>query len=152
MTEKKAIRNILVVEDDKSTVEIISRALSSKDWRVTMSLSMEEGLLGFDEMPYDLVVADIFMAGMGGIEGIKRMRELRPDVNILATSAGYSEMSPDAALKAAEKIGADAVLPKPFTLDDLRDAVARLLGEGDENDGDDKTGGDDGDAIDHFDP
>ncbi len=138
MTEKKAIRNILVVEDDKSTVEIISRALSRKGWRVTMSLSMEEGLLGFEEMPYDLVVADIFMAGMGGIEGIKRMRELRADIKILATSAGYSEMSPDSALKAADKIGADDVLAKPFTLDDLRDAVARLLGEdagGDENDG-----------------
>ncbi len=144
MTEKKAIRDILVVEDDKSTVEIISRALSRKGWRVTMSLSMEDGLGGFDIIHYDLVVADIFMAGMGGIEGIKRMREMRPDVKILATSAGYSEMSPDSALKAAEKIGADDVLAKPFTLDDLRDAVARLLGEdaevnegggGDENDG-----------------
>ncbi len=134
MTERKNIRNILVVEDDKETVEIISRALSSKDWRATMSLSMEEGLLGFDEMPYDLVVADIFMIGMGGIEGIQRMREIRPDIKILATSAGYSEMSPDAALKAAEKIGADAVLPKPFTLDDLRDAVARLFDDGDEGD------------------
>ena len=129
MTEKKAIRNILVVEDDKSTVEIISRALSSKDWRVTMSLSMEGGLLGFDEMPYDLVVADIFMAGMGGIEGIQRMREMRPDIKILATSAGYSEMSPDAALKAAEKIGADAVIPKPFSLDDLRNVVSGLLAD-----------------------
>ena len=135
MTERKVVRNILVVEDDKNTVDIISRALSGKDWRVTMSLSMEEGLIGFDEMPYDLVVADIFMTGMGGIEGIKRMREVRPDIKILATSAGYSEMSPDAALKAAEKVGADAVLSKPFTLDDLRDAVARLLDEGDENDG-----------------
>ncbi len=138
MTERKAVRNILVVEDDKSTVEIISRALSRRNWQVTMSLSMEEGLLGFDMIHYDLVVADIFMTGMGGIEGIQQMRKVRPDINILAVSAGYSEMSPDAALKAAEKVGADAVLAKPFTLDDLRDAVARLLGEdagGDENDG-----------------
>ena len=130
MSKKNAISNILVVEDDKETIEIISRALSSESWRVTMSLSMEEGLLGFDSMPYDLVVADIFMPGMGGIEGIKRMREIRPEISILATSAGFSEMSPEAALKAAEKIGADAVLQKPFTLDGLRDAVARLLGDG----------------------
>ena len=129
MSKKKAISNILVVEDDKDTIEIISRALSSRNWRVTMSLSMEEGLLGFDSMPYDLVIADIFMPGMGGIEGIKRMREIRPEISILATSAGFSEMSPEEALKAAEKIGADAVLPKPFTLDGLRDAVARLLGD-----------------------
>ncbi len=129
MSKKNAISNILVVEDDKETIEIISRALSSGSWRVTMSLSMEEGLLGFDSMPYDLVVADIFMPGMGGIEGIQRMREIRPEISILATSAGFSEMSPEAALKAAGRIGADAVLPKPFTLGGLRDAVARLLSD-----------------------
>ena len=130
MLGNKNIRNVLVVEDDKNTMEIFSRALGNKDCRVTMSLSMEEALLGFDQMPYDLVIADIFMAGMGGIEGIKRIRKARPDVKILATSAGYSEMSPDAALKAAKQVGADAVLPKPFSLNDLRAAVDRLLHDG----------------------
>ncbi len=127
MLGKKKIRNVLVVEDDKNTMEIFSRALEKENCRVTMSLSMEEALLGFDQMPYDLVIADIFMTGMGGIEGIQRMREVRPEVKILATSAGYSVMTPQAALKAAEKVGADAVLPKPFSLDDLRDVAARLL-------------------------
>ena len=131
MLGKRDIKNVLVVEDDKSTIEIISRALENKGSRITMSLKMEEALLGFDRMPYDLVIADIFMAGMGGIEGIQRMREIRPEVKILAISAGYSEMTPEAALKAAEKIGADAVLPKPFSLDDLRDAAARLLDDDD---------------------
>lgn len=127
MLGNKKIKNVLVVEDDKSTIEIISRALEDKGSRITMSLKMEEALLGFGQMPYDLVIADIFMAGMGGIEGIQRMRKIRPEVKILAISAGYSEMTPEAALKAAEKIGADAVLPKPFSLDDLRAAAARLL-------------------------
>lgn len=127
MLGKKKIRNVLVVEDDKNTMEIFSRALEKENCRVTMSLNMEEALLGFDQMPYDLVIADIFMTGMGGIEGIQRMREVRPEVKILATSAGYSVMTPQAALKAAEKVGADAILPKPFSLDDLRDVAARLL-------------------------
>ena len=125
----KSISNILVVEDDKSTIEIISRALSSDDCRVTMALNMEDALLGFKQMPYDLVIADLFMTGMGGIEGIKRMREIRPEIKILATSAGYSAMTPDDALKAAGKIGADAVLPKPFGLDELRRTVAKFLEE-----------------------
>ena len=93
---------------------------------------MEDALRDFDRIKFDLVVTDIFMAGMGGIEGIQRMREIRPDVKILATSAGYSEMSPGAALKAAEKIGADAILPKPFALDELRRTVAVLSDEGNE--------------------
>ena len=126
---EKNITNILVVEDDKSTVEIISRALSSDDCRVTMTLNMEDALLGFEHLPYDLVIADLFMTGMGGIEGIRKMREIRPEIKILATSAGYLEMTPDNALKAAEKIGADAILPKPFGLDELRQTVAKFLEE-----------------------
>ncbi len=127
MTKRKWFSYILVVEDDKKTVEIIARALTTKSRQVSMTLSMEEGLLDLDDKPYDLVVADIFMAGMGGIEGIKRISEKYPDVKILATSAGYSEMSPEAALMAAEKVGADAVLAKPFSIYDLRAAVDRLL-------------------------
>ena len=129
MFGQKNLRNVLVVEDDKNIVDIVSRALETENCQVTMSLSMEEALLGFEHMPYDLVIADIFMTGMGGIEGIMRMRKARPEVKILATSAGYSDMSPKAALEAAEKIGADAVLPKPFSINDLRELVTGLLGE-----------------------
>ena len=99
-----------------------------------MSWSMEEALLGFEEMPYELVIADIFMTGMGGIEGIQRMREVRPEVKILATSAGYSDITSKAALKAAENIGADAVVAKPFSLNELRELVTGLLGEGQDGD------------------
>ena len=130
MVGKKNLNNVLVVEDDRNIVDIVSRALEKENCRVTISLSMEEALLGFEEMPYELVIADIFMTGMGGIEGIQRMREARPEVKILAMSAGYSDMSPKAALEAAKKIGADAVLAKPFSLNDLRELVTGLLDEG----------------------
>jgi DNA-binding response OmpR family regulator len=43
-------------------------------------------------------------------------------------------MSPNAALEAAGKIGADAVLPKPFSINDLRELVTGLLGEGQDGD------------------
>ena len=129
MTASRTIRNVLVVEDDKDTVEIISRALTREGFRVTMSLNMEDAMVDFSRMNYEMVVTDIFMRGMGGIEGIQKMRALRPNVKILATSAGYSEMTPDAALKAAGMIGADAILAKPFSLEDLRNAVKRLFGD-----------------------
>jgi len=127
MLGAKNIKNVLVVEDDKNTVDIISRALSREGFRVTMALNMEDALKDFGRLDYALVVTDIFMAGMGGIKGIQEMRRLRPETKILATSAGYSEMTPDAALKAAEKIGADAILAKPFSLDDLRAKVAEFF-------------------------
>ena len=129
MLGKKEVRNVLIVEDDKNTVDIITRALEKEGIRVTMSMRMEEALMDFERIPYDLVIADIFMSGMGGIEGIQRMREVRPQAKILATSAGYSGMTSEAALKAAEKIGADAVLPKPFSLKELAGTVKAALEE-----------------------
>ena len=135
MLGKKEVRNVLIVEDDKNTVDIITRALEKEGIRVTMSMRMEEALMDFERIPYDLVIADIFMSGMGGIEGIQRMREVRPQAKILATSAGYSGMTSEAALKAAEKIGADAVLPKPFSLDELRKMVTGLLDDDEDGKG-----------------
>ena len=123
MLGAKEIRNVLVIEDDKNTVDILSRALAREGFRVTMALNMEDALKDFERLDYALVITDIFMAGMGGIKGIQEMRRMRPEAKILATSAGYSEMTPEAALKAAERIGADAILAKPFTLDALRAAV-----------------------------
>jgi len=123
MLGAKDVRNVLVVEDDKHAIDIISRVLSREGFRVTMALNMEDALKDFARLDYALVITDIFMAGMGGIKGIQEMRRLRPEVKILATSAGYSDMTPDAALKAAERIGADAILAKPFSLDALRAAA-----------------------------
>ena len=60
------VANILVVEDDKETVEITSRALGKGGWRATIALSMEDALMDFDRIKFDLVVTDIVMAGMGG--------------------------------------------------------------------------------------
>ncbi|MEE8352089.1 MAG: response regulator [Rhodospirillales bacterium] len=134
MVGQKSLRNVLVVEDDQNTRDIVSRVLDKEACRVTMSLSMEDALLGFEQMPFELVIADIFMTGMGGIKGIQRMREVRPEMKTLAMSAGYSDMSPNAALKAAEKIGADAVLTKPFSLNELRELVTGLLDEGQDGD------------------
>jgi DNA-binding response OmpR family regulator len=118
---------VLVVEDDKYSVEIISRALSREGFRVTMALNMEDALKDFARLDYALVITDIFMAGMGGIKGIQEMRRICPEAKILATSAGYSDMTPAAALKAAEKIGADAILAKPFSLEALRAAVTAFF-------------------------
>ncbi len=74
-----------------------------------------------------LVITDIFMAGMSGLVGIEKIRELSSNIQIIAMSAGYSDMSAEDALKTGRKIGADTILSKPFPLADLRETVAPLL-------------------------
>ncbi len=50
-----------------------------------------------------------------------------PDIQIIAISGGFLEMSPEEALLAARKIGADAIMPKPLDLDELENTVSSLL-------------------------
>ena len=119
--------HILVIEDDTHTLDIMARALGKREYHVTVTASVEDALDVFASAPYAVIITDIFMAGMGGIEGIKAFRALAPDILILATSAGYSQMSPREALRAAQKIGADKVLAKPFTIRDLTDAVTEVI-------------------------
>ena len=125
---KDSRSRILIVDDDTSILELSVRALRRSQFDIVMADRMEEALAGFGTDAYDLVITDIFMPGLGGIEGIRRMRETWPEVKILAISAGFAEMSSASALDAARKIGADSVLPKPFGPAELRDAVAEVLG------------------------
>ena len=74
------------------------------------------------------------MAGMGGLAGVEKIRQLQPAVMIIAmsagyadVSAGYADMSAAEALEKARQIGADAVLGKPFRLAGLFITVSRLL-------------------------
>jgi len=119
--------NVLVIDDEESHASLVSRVITKNGYRVDVVHRAEDGLARFKDEHYDLVITDVFMAGIGGIAGINKMREVRPDILIIAMSAGYSDMSAEAALETAQEVGADAVLPKPFALSELREAVSTLL-------------------------
>ncbi len=69
------------------------------------------------------------MPGMGGIEGIVRIKKNWPDIKIIAISAGYEGMDKEKTLKAAALRGADRVLPKPFSEEELTGVIGELLTE-----------------------
>ncbi len=119
--------NVLVIDDDESHASLVSRVVRKNGYVVSVAHSAEDGIAKFEEQGFDLVITDIFMEGMGGIAGIDNIRKAHPDVLIIAMSAGYSDMSATAALDFAHQVGADAVLPKPFALADLRETVSQLL-------------------------
>lgn len=122
------IKNILVVDDDTEVAEMIARVLSRFGYQMVITFNMEDGLSAFLTGRFSLVIADIFMKGMGGIEGIRQIKEMDPGIDIIAISGGYAEMNPVEALRAAEKLGVAKVLPKPFVIDDLREMVSEILG------------------------
>ena len=119
--------NVLVIDDTESHASLVSRVVAKAGHRVEAVESVEEALKKFENNNYDLVITDIFMAGMSGLVGIEKIRKLSSDTKIIAMSAGYSDMPAEDALKTARKIGADAILSKPLPLADLRETVAKLL-------------------------
>lgn len=121
-------KNVLVIEDDQSMRDIIVLTMQHLGFMVTACHSVELALVGFTPANYDLVITDLFMKGLGGIEGIQLMRKRKPDVPIIAISGGCAGMPREMALRAAKKIGADEVLAKPFTVERLSETVNGVLG------------------------
>lgn len=119
--------NVLVIDDTETHASLVARVVRKNGYAVTTANRAEQGLAEMVDRRFDMVITDIFMDGIGGIAAIDRIRAAYPDVMIIAMSAGYSDMSARQALDTAREVGADAVLPKPFALADLRRTVDGLL-------------------------
>ena len=117
---------ILVIDDDPAMRSTLRRILERDGHEVREAGDGLAGLRVFRERPTDVVVTDILMPGKEGIETIVELREEAPDVKILVISGGGS-FQVETVLDDAEAIGANASLAKPFTIDQLRNAVAALL-------------------------
>ena len=120
--------HIALIDDCRTIRHLLFDALCDKGYRVSEAKSVEDALKTIKMTDVDLVVTDIFMPGMGGIEGIRRIRASWPHIKIIAMSAGLDErMTADKALMASRFVGADAQLNKPFTPEQLIELAQQLL-------------------------
>ncbi len=128
MTEGKRRKAALVIDDSAVVGHLTAQILSDHGYRVTTALSMEQALGNADIAHVDLVVSDVFMPGMGGLEGIRRIKQAWPRVKVLAMSAGLeTRITSERATSAAVKAGADAEIQKPFTPLELMNTVIDLV-------------------------
>lgn len=118
---------ILVIEDEESVLSLVTRILVSAGHEVDGARDGQEGMRLFEESAPDVVLTDINMPGMDGMEVIKAMRSARAEVPIVAISGG-GMMPKELLLGSASLLGAVAVVAKPFEIADLLDAVDRALG------------------------
>ena len=117
------MKRALIIDDDKQMADLISTIVKAQGHQSTVAFDVEGGLHGFRRKAYGLVITDIFMKGIGGIEGIGLIRNIDPDVAIIAISAGYRAMTSIDAIKAARKMGADYGLTKPCESTILADLI-----------------------------
>lgn len=117
---------ILVVDDDPGVRGALARALERRGHEVTLAANGIEGARLWREAASDLVILDIHMPEMDGIELLAQLRSLHPTVPILMVSGGAQTRKLDL-LRSSQLMGATAELGKPFTLAELYGAVDRLL-------------------------
>ncbi|MFN3229091.1 MAG: response regulator [Asticcacaulis sp.] len=120
----------VMVIDDASTVRSISRRILMDEGYTVFTADTVETAMFSPELPtIQVVVMDIFMPGMGGIEGIAALKKMHPHLRILAISGGKdATLGANQVLMAARHVGADATLPKPFDEGRFVEMIRELSG------------------------
>ncbi len=114
---------ILIVDDEEIVIRSCSRILTGDPYEVESVQDGWEALRKIDETSYDVIVLDIMMPKVGGLEVLQHVKERHPDVDVVMMT-GLSEIQ--TAVKAM-KLGAFDYLSKPFDPDELKLVVDRAL-------------------------
>jgi len=114
---------VLLVEDDDDNRDLMAEVLESAGYEVLAASSGAEGLRTLAERSVDVVVTDVGMPGMGGLEMARAAKEIAPTVPVVVVT-GYSEREDISSARGRE---VDAVLVKPVDPDSLAAAVGGLV-------------------------
>ncbi|MDP3212839.1 MAG: sigma-54 dependent transcriptional regulator [Deltaproteobacteria bacterium] len=114
---------VLLVDDDKSTCEVLAERLAFRGFAVEWRTSAQEALDLLERAPFDVVVTDLRMRGMNGIDLCERVATNRPDVPVVVITAFGSLESAVAAIRA----GAYDFVTKPFDIEVLALSVQRAV-------------------------
>jgi len=117
--------SVLVVDDDVAFVEGVCRGLRAAGYGAVGLTDGAEALRAIAAEPPDNLITDIFMPDVEGLETIREIRRLRPDMPIIAISG--IDFDGGNYLAVARKFGAMETLKKPFWPDDLVELVSRML-------------------------
>lgn len=117
---------ILVIDDEEIIRTSCKRVLISEGYDVDIAVSGLEGLKLFEKAKYDLVLVDLKMPGLNGIEVLLNIKSQHPEQNVMIMT-GYDTIE-----HIVESIssGAAHYLEKPFTPDTLLERINEVIGEG----------------------
>ncbi len=119
---------ILIIDDDDAMRSVINRTLSRSGYSTLEASNGKEGMQRIAQSSVDLVITDIIMPEMEGIDLIGKLIKMNPRPKIVAISGG-GRVSENYYLELAQKFGADKILPKPFEIAELVATVEALLAE-----------------------
>ncbi len=123
MTAQEKKESILVVDDSEATLEVIQRNLSGEGYRVFTAGNVGEAIRILESAPLDLVITDLKMPKVSGLDLIRHLRENYKNTEVMMIT-GYATV--EGAVEAV-KVGAEEYLAKPFTDKELHTAVQTAL-------------------------
>ncbi len=117
------MQNLLVIDDDPAVTSLLRRGFSYEGFSVTTAAGGEEGLTKAEGHPPELVILDLMMPGIGGLEVLKRLKARQPKLPIILLTARDATTDQVNGLES----GADDYVVKPFTFEILLARVRVLL-------------------------
>ncbi len=125
--EENEKKKILVIEDEEMMRNLIIDILEKQEYYVVSCENGSEGISEFQKGQFDVVITDMVMPEVDGMETIILLKKIDPDVRIVAVSGASNK---DTLLRAANIFDACISLKKPFTKEDILSAVKHALNHG----------------------
>ncbi|NIU00651.1 MAG: response regulator [Nitrosopumilaceae archaeon] len=124
-TQKNNLKRLLIVDDEESITFTLYQTFinASIDCEVVTASRAEEALQRFEKSPFDIVITDLAMPGMDGLELLAILKKKRPATRVIVITAYGS----DDREEKAYNLGADSYFEKPFDIHQLRDLVIQML-------------------------
>ena len=118
-------RRALVVDDDRSMVKTLADVLQLQGWEVERAYSGAAAVQVARQNEFDVVLMDVKMPGIDGVDAFRAMKEARPDIRVILMTA-YA--APER-LSDAEREGVLRVMPKPVNVPELLELLAAVLND-----------------------
>src|SRR3954468_15676332 len=115
--------NLLIVDDELGMRQFLTLLFQREGHQIRVAESGVRAMELLRQEPADLIISDVRMPDMGGIELLREARQLLPDVAVIMMTAFGTEETG----REAKKLGADDFIEKPFDNDYLKEIVARSL-------------------------
>jgi two-component system response regulator AtoC len=114
---------VLVVDDDSTMAKFLSSYLARRDFEVSTASTGEEAIRVFRVYDPSLVLLDMSMPGMDGIDTLERIKQIKPEVSVIMVSG---QSAPELIFRAS-KLGADDYIAKPFEPRDLDQRINKIM-------------------------
>lgn len=123
--------SVLIIEDDEFVQKMLQQTFERAGYDVATAGNGAKGIKLYDSKldlmdPFDVVITDLIMPEMEGIETISKLRKRDPDVKVIAISGG-GRNKPEDYLQLAKKLGAKRIFTKPVDREALLTAVTELI-------------------------